>query len=179
MSILSPISSCARVMVGLCLTCALCSPFGGAVSAQTGPEPETEQTQQMPEWIDPPQFEYTARDQGDPFRSFLHTQQEEKADQKPDQSLSPLQRVQPSQLKLVGTLHPKDQDQPLALVELPNGKGYILHPGASIGRNQGRVTHISRQKVVIIEETTTLLGQEAKHTVTLKIAGASGAEDAK
>lgn len=128
-----------------------------------------------PDWIDPPPFEYTARDKIDPFASFVRSQgQEAEGQDRPERTLGPLERVEPSQLKLVGVLRAPSGKRSLALVELPNGKGYILRPGMAIGRNQGRVTRIEPRQVVIVEEQTTVLGQQAAHSVTLTLPGPPG-----
>ncbi|MFO7801107.1 MAG: pilus assembly protein PilP [Desulfovermiculus sp.] len=132
-----------------------------------------------PDWITPPAFTYTAQDRVDPFASFLHSPENGlPEDQAADSSLSPLEKVAPSQLKLVGILQPHKKQSRSALVELPDGKGYILRPGTPIGRNQGIVTIISPDKVTIEETKTTPWGREILHSVVLELHG-SGEEDAE
>lgn len=132
-----------------------------------------------PDWITPPSFTYSAPDRVDPFASFLQSPEDTSPeDQAGDRSLSPLQEVAPSQLKLVGILQPHKKKSRHALVELPNGKGYILRPGTPIGRNQGIVTIISSEKVTIEETKTTPWGQEILHSVVLEL-HASGEEHAQ
>ncbi len=55
------------------------------------------------------------------------------------------------------------------MVELPNGKGYILQPGASIGRRQGKVTAITSTTVVIQETVVNAFGKKMKQDTILKL----------
>ena len=132
----------------------------------------------QPDWISPPAFSYTAQGRVDPFASFLHSPDNARSqDQAADSSLSPLQQVAPSQLQLVGIMHPQDHTSRIALVELPNGKGYILKPGTPIGRNQGVVTIISPHQVTIQETKTTPWGQEIPHSVVLELHASGDGHD--
>ncbi|MFW6325769.1 MAG: pilus assembly protein PilP [Desulfovermiculus sp.] len=132
----------------------------------------------QPSWLNPPSFSYSARNKIDPFASFLRSHAEEKKKQRDiERSLSPLQQVEASQLHLVGTMHSHDGERMLALVELPNGKGYVLHPGTLIGQNQGTVTLITEGQVTIEERRTTPLGQDVLHTVVLELSDSSGERD--
>lgn len=142
--------------------------FPLALSAQQTQDP---QHQKRPQWINPPEFIYSARGKPDPFRPIIQSQPAE--DSKSEESkrlLSPLEKVQPSQLDLVGILNQGgNPDQNQALVELPDGKGYILRIGVPIGTNQGKVTAITRETVVIQETLTTIFGKEKKVDTILKL----------
>ncbi|MBS3778940.1 MAG: pilus assembly protein PilP [Desulfovermiculus sp.] len=128
-----------------------------------------------PDWMTPPAFTYSAQDRVDPFASFLRSQADtEKEGQNSGRALSPLQQVAPSQLHLVGILDAQDNNSRLALVELPNGKGYILRPGTLIGRNEGIVTVITKDQVTIEEKQTTPWGEEVLHSVVLELPDSSG-----
>jgi type IV pilus assembly protein PilP len=85
-----------------------------------------------------------------------------------------LEKVAPSQLKLVGILRPEGNKSRLALVELPNGKGYILRPGTTIGQKEGVVTMIQGRAVTIEETTTTPWGEEVLHTIVLELQDPAG-----
>lgn len=131
-----------------------------------------------PSWLAPPSFSYSAEDKVDPFASFLHSHAEEKKKQRDkERFLSPLQQVEASQLHLVGTMHSHEGESMLALVELPNGKGYVLRPGTLIGQNQGTVTLITKGEVTIEERQKTPLGQEVLHTVVLELSDSAGERD--
>lgn len=134
----------------------------------------------LPKWINPAPFHYTAQDKPDPFRPFIEPQPTKSSSQeneKPDRPLTPLEKVQPTQLSLVGILDGVQTTNAMALVELPNGKGYILQLGTRIGRNNGRVSAISSQSVTIKEEVRTILGEKKTNEVVLKLPKASGEKD--
>jgi type IV pilus assembly protein PilP len=153
----------------------------GAVSAQdqssTNATPETMET--MPDWIKPPAFQYSSRGKPDPFRSFVQPEtpqaEEEQKDSKPQRPLTPLERIQPTQLNLVGILTNGGQKaQAMALVELPDGKGYVLRPGTRIGRNDGKVMSIEPGRVTIQERVTNIFGEKKTNKVVLKLHKAAG-----
>ncbi len=150
---------------------------GPGLIALAGPN-STQPNSDEPSWLTPPSFSYSAKDKVDPFASFLRTQAEKEKDQREKEgSLSPLQQVEASQLKLVGTMQPHEGESMLALVELPNGKGYVLRPGTLIGQNQGTVTLITKGQVTIEERQTTPLGQDVLHTVVLGLSESAGERD--
>ncbi len=133
----------------------------------------------MPEWIKPPDFKYTSRDKPDPFRSFVQPETPQASDDqkasKPSRPLTPLERVQPTQLNLVGVLLNNGQGAgSMALVELPDGKGYVLRPGTRIGRSDGRVVSIAPGKVTIQEKVTNIFGEKKTNKVVLKLHKAAG-----
>jgi type IV pilus assembly protein PilP len=133
----------------------------------------------MPDWIKPPAFQYTSRGKPDPFRSFVQPEtpqaDEEQKDSKPKRPLTPLERIQPTQLNLVGILTNGGQKaQAMALVELPDGKGYVLRSGTRIGRNDGKVVSIGPGRVTIQERVTNIFGEKKTNKVVLKLHKAAG-----
>ena len=129
----------------------------------------------MPEWITPPKFSYSAKNRVDPFAPFIRSPKQNQGNAETSKyGLSPLKQVAPSQLKLVGILNPETKNSRLALVELPNGKGYILRPGTEIGQNEGIVTMIGKRQVTIEEKNITPWGEEVLHSVVLELYDASG-----
>ncbi|WP_027370995.1 pilus assembly protein PilP [Desulfovermiculus halophilus] len=161
------------VRIGVCIFAAcctfLCGPDGRAQKATNG----TATT--APAWISPPDFSYSPRDRVDPFASFLHSEPKGgEGEDRPERSLTPLEKIAPSQLKLVGILRPAGDGSRLALVELPNGKGYILRPGTTIGQKEGVVTIIQEREVTIEETTTTPWGEEVRHTIVLELQDPAG-----
>jgi type IV pilus assembly protein PilP len=128
-----------------------------------------------PDWMTPPAYTYSPQGRVDPFASFLRSRAEtEQEGQSSGRALSPLQQVAPSQLHLVGILDAQGNTSRLALVELPNGKGYILRPGTLIGRNEGIVTVIAKEEVTIEEKQTTPWGEEVLQSVVLELPDSSG-----
>lgn len=67
----------------------------------------------------------------------------------PDAPLTPLQTFETGQLRLIGVITGKGA--PRAMVTAPDGKSYILQRGVLVGKNNGVVTDI-RQEVVLVEE---------------------------
>jgi Tfp pilus assembly protein PilP len=64
--------------------------------------------------------------------------------------LTPLEKLDLSQLKLVGIILSDRGNK--AMVEDASGKGYVLQQGTYVGRSSGRVTKILKEKVIIEEE---------------------------
>lgn len=124
---------------------------------------------EAPEWVKPPDFSYSPAGKTDPFHPVIQTTPKEPSPEaKPQRTLTPLERVQPSQLKLVGIISPKKRPRQ-ALVELPNGKGYVLKIGVSVGQRQGKVTAITATSVVIQETTTDVFGKKIQQETILKL----------
>jgi type IV pilus assembly protein PilP len=64
---------------------------------------------------------------------------------------TPLEKLDLSQLKLVGIIQSKKGNK--GLVEEASGKGYIISKGTYIGNRSGRVVEILEDKVIIEEES--------------------------
>ena len=146
-----------------------CMCFLALFASFSGSAQAVETQQNAPEWIKPPDFMYSPTDKQDPFHPIIQaTPSEPSPEDQPKKKLTPLERIQPSQLKLVGILRqPNGQRQ--AMVELPNGKGYILQVGVSIGQRQGRVTAITASTVVIQETTTNVFGKQITEDTIVKL----------
>ncbi len=82
--------------------------------------------------------------------------------------LTPLEKVDLSQLKLVGIIRASSGNK--ALVEEATGKGYIIKKGTYIGIHAGRVIDILPDRIVVEEETETTLGtyELQKRELTIK-----------
>lgn len=81
--------------------------------------------------------------------------------------LTPLERVDLSQLKLVGIIQAPTGNK--ALVEEASGKGYIIKKGTFIGIHAGRVIEILKDRVVVEEEVENVLGQFTVEKKELKL----------
>lgn len=103
-----------------------------------------------------------AAPQRDPFRPFT-------LDLRPDvdasEILTPLQRYELRQLKVVGVL--SDLDPPRAMLEDNSGMGYIVSPGTAIGRRGGVVTAIEPRQVIVEEPMLDFYGREQVNRVVL------------
>ena len=81
--------------------------------------------------------------------------------------LTPLEKVDLSQLKLVGVINAASGNR--ALVEEASGKGYIVKKGTYIGIHAGRVVEILSDRIVVEEEVETTLGTYELQKRELKI----------
>ena len=70
---------------------------------------------------------------------------------------TPLERIDLSQLKLVGIIMASSGNR--ALVEESSGKGYVIKKGTYIGINSGKVVKIKKEKVVVEEEFEDVFGK--------------------
>lgn len=110
-----------------------------------------------------PEYTYNSAGKPDPFRPFIQlTPTKGGAKSVP---LTPLERYEISQLKLVAIIAARDGN--VALVEDSAGKGYFLKKGTAIGKNDGKVTKILKDRVVIEELEPDMAGQAKQNEVLL------------
>ncbi|OQW99315.1 MAG: hypothetical protein BWK80_63195 [Desulfobacteraceae bacterium IS3] len=86
--------------------------------------------------------------------------------------MTPLEKVDLSQLKLVGIIRSEAGNR--ALVEEASGKGYIVTKGTYIGINSGKVSEILRDRIIVEEEEEDLLGEVVIRKREIKMRGAKG-----
>lgn len=100
----------------------------------------------------------------DPFRPFtLNT----RTNSRPRESLSPLERYDLGQLRLVGVVwHVKE---PTAMIEDSVGLGYIVKVGTPIGANDGKVRAIKPSEIIVEETYVDLFGAKRKREVNIKL----------
>jgi len=100
----------------------------------------------------------------DPFRPFTLST---RTISRPRESLSPLERYDLGQLRLVGIVwHVKE---PTAMIEDSVGLGYIVKVGTPIGANEGKVKTIKPNEIVIEETYVDLYGAKKKREVNIKL----------
>jgi len=80
---------------------------------------------------------------------------------------TPLERIDLSQLKLVGIILASSGNR--ALVEESNGKGYVIKKGTYVGTNAGKVVKIEKNVVVVAEEYEDVLGNVTLRNKELKL----------
>lgn len=71
--------------------------------------------------------------------------------------LTPLEKVDLSQLKLVGIIRTKSGG--MAMVEEASGKGYIVHKGTFIGIHSGKIVQILRDRIIVEEKSEDIYGK--------------------
>jgi type IV pilus assembly protein PilP len=115
--------------------------------------------------VESPQVLITPVGRRDPFRPFtLNTRA---SPMRKRENLSPLERYELGQLKLVGIV--ADPRNSNALVEDASGLGYVVKLGTPIGVNDGKVVAIRRDAIVIEELYVDLYGAQKKREVNLKL----------
>lgn len=109
-----------------------------------------------------PVFSYNPAGKADPFRPFIQLVPE-KAPR--SAFLTPLQKYDISQLRLVAIITLPEGS--VALVEDQQGRGYFLKRGTAIGRHDGKVKAIQKDRVIIEEAYSDVLGQAKVNEISL------------
>jgi type IV pilus assembly protein PilP len=111
------------------------------------------------------EYAYNPAGKPDPFKPFIQlTPIRESLRNAP---MTPLQRYEVSQLKLVAIIATPEGN--IALVEDSTGKGFFLKKGTLIGKSDGKVTKILKNKVVIEELYQDVLGQTKLNEVSINL----------
>ena len=103
-------------------------------------------------------------DSRDPFRPATLRK---KVIARPRENLSPLERFELNQLKIVGIVW--DLNEPRAMVEDGAGLGYTIKRGAPIGANDGVVKAIHRNEIIVEEYYYDVYGARKKREVSMKL----------
>lgn len=107
-------------------------------------------------------YKYDPAGKRDPFLPFgLTTKIED------DSSKTPLERYDLGQLKLTAVL--LGMGEPKAIVENASGRGFTVTVGTKIGRNNGVITQIEAEKVVVRERFVNFTGEEQVKDVDLRL----------
>lgn len=130
-------------------------------------------TSDMPEWIFPQYPPYSSKDKLDPFISFVKVREYELMQAAKNAKLqkkasTPLETVEVHSLKLIGVIE-KGDGSSLGMVELPDGKGYLIRKGMTIGLYDGVVTSIGNSMLVVEENITDVFGEPKKRTINLRL----------
>jgi type IV pilus assembly protein PilP len=100
----------------------------------------------------------------DPFRpTTLRT----KVNTRTRETLSPLERFDLGQLKIVGIVW--DISEPRGMVEDSAGFGYIVKVGTPIGGNDGKIMAIHHDQVIVEEFYEDAYGARKKRAVSMKL----------
>lgn len=109
-------------------------------------------------------YSYNPAGKPDPFKPFIQLTPSRETLR--TGLLTPLQRYDISQLKLVAIIT-IPQGNNVALVEDSLGKGYFLKKGTVIGKNDGKVKKILRDRVIIEEIYQDIFGQTKVNEISL------------
>jgi type IV pilus assembly protein PilP len=125
-----------------------------------------------PEKKEETEFSYNPAGKPDPFRPFIQLTPVREASR--NVPLTPLQKFEVNQLKLVAIISLPEGN--IALVEDAAGKGYFVKKGTLIGKNDGKVTKILKDKVVIQEIYQDVFGQTKTSEISLSLHKSEGGE---
>jgi type IV pilus assembly protein PilP len=108
------------------------------------------------------EFSYNPVGKADPFKPFIQLTPEKLPK---SAFLTPLQKYDISQLKLVAIITLPEGN--VALVEDQQARGYFLKRGTAIGRHEGKVKAILKDRVIIEEAYSDVLGQAKVNETSL------------
>lgn len=115
-------------------------------------------------------YAYDPAGKRDPFRSFEWEQI--KLEVSAHGTRGPLEQFDINQLSVVGVVWKSANAQ--ALIEDPAGMTYVIGKGAKLGKNQGRVTRIADNLVVVKETYVDFSGEETTKDIQMRIRGTEG-----
>ena len=129
--------------------------------------------QDFPDWITSQYPPYETQNKIDPFVSFVkireyETMQAAKKAKIEKKATTPLETVDIHSLKLIGIIN-KGSSGPVAMVELPDGKGYLIHIGMTIGLYDGIVKSIGDGMLIVEEDVIDVFGEAKKRTINLRL----------
>jgi type IV pilus assembly protein PilP len=139
------------------------------VSARKSVASLTATTQITPDTID---F-YNPEGKLDPFASLYKEKPAaipttgQKLTQEPRRPLTPLEKVDLSQLKLVAIIRALSGN--IALVEEASGKGYVIKKGTYIGTRSGKVGKILPDRIIVEEESEDFSGKVSVREIEVKL----------
>jgi len=113
-----------------------------------------------------PVWVYSSVGKRDPFRSFFTDVARENASLQ-TRCATPLGRFELEQLKLVAVV--TGLEDPVAMVEAPNGVGYAVHRGACMGKNGGSVAVVRTGEVVVSEWSIRADGTRERTQTVLRL----------
>ena len=145
---------CAFLLVASGAALVACSPVAPPPSAHVAPKPAAKAAETTAAPTDQPTFVYAYIPSGkrDPFRSPLEELSAEHGGitiGNTGPCNAPLCRWDLDQLKLVGVI--SGMSNPMAMVEDPQGVGYVIRRNSFMGKKGGRVTQIKHDSVVVTE----------------------------
>ncbi len=103
----------------------------------------------------------------DPFEPALRDKPRKTTSKRKSTPRNPLERLDPSQLKLVGVMLSDKGNK--AIVEDASGKGHVIREGTYIGTNAGQVSQILKDRVIIEEKIEDAYGKMVTHKRILKL----------
>lgn len=106
-------------------------------------------------------YAYDPRGRRDPFLSIIKLLKDDKA----RADLPPLQRIEISDMKLMGIVWAGNEYY--GLLQTPDGKGYTVREGMLVGTNNGVVKSISEKRIVVSEPTLDFSGKKTTREIEI------------
>jgi Tfp pilus assembly protein PilP len=128
-------------------------------------KPEPAKTEEKKEAEKEEVYTYNSSGNPDPFKPFLQLTPVREASR--SVPLTPLQKFEISQLKLVAILSAPEGN--IGLVEDATGKGYFIKKGTLIGKNDGKVAKILSDRVIVEEVFLDVLGKKKVNEMSLSL----------
>lgn len=135
--------------------------------APTAPAGAKEPAVAAPQTLKAEDYFYNPSGRRDPFLSLLVLAREsDRARMTGD--IPPLERHAIPEMRVIGIV--AGPSGYVAMLEMPDGRGYSVREGSIVGRNKGVVRRIDRGSVIVEEALKTRLGelQQRKYTLELR-----------
>jgi type IV pilus assembly protein PilP len=134
------------------------------------PETKDDLQPQIPVKSDEKVEHYDAQGKIDPFLPLLQEKTEAHqsvVDDTPQRILTPLEKIELAQLRLVAVIIMENKK--IAMVEESTGKGYEVTIGTFIGKNQGKVTEINDNSIMVTELVKDFKGKFKEQIQEIKL----------
>lgn len=112
-------------------------------------------------------YVYTSVGKRDPFRSIFDEMGVEADDLGEEAITSPLQEYEVNSFTLTGVVW--GVSSPVAMLNAPDNRSYVVKVGTLIGRNWGKVTKIMRDRIVVTEVSRNPSGPKVINRIELKL----------
>ena len=112
---------------------------------------------------------YSGMELRDPFESVVAARkiEEESLKKQALMTKSPLNRYDVQSFKVIGIIEKTSGN--VAMLVAPDGKGYMVEKGASLGTNEGRVIQITAEVVTVEEVRKNYRGDVEKKIIPLQL----------
>ncbi len=107
-------------------------------------------------------YTYNSAGRRDPFQSLIVS-----GGKRSLEFLPPLQRREVAELKLVAVVW--GSLGTYGLIEMPDGKGYVVRVGTPVGPNHGAVKRITTKDLTVVERYVDFFGQTRTRQIVLEL----------
>jgi type IV pilus assembly protein PilP len=153
-------------------------PAAKAAAAKASAQPEAASAAEVAEEVRPYEYAYSPIGKRDPFRSVLDDEQAKPSLAVGGRDCGPLCKWDLEQFKLVAVI--SGMSNPVAMVEDPSGRGYVVRRGTFIGKRNGKVSQIRSGEVIVTEVFKDQMGKPHLNQIVIELPKdekAKGGED--